>query len=205
MIVRLPSLILLCALLVGSTLLRAAPLTIRAPSGATLQVDRQLPEGPGPFPAVVLAPGQGYHMGLPAMEQSSAALVRRGIAVFRFNWGYFTSLPRGSPSESLAVEIDDMRAVLAHVRADASIDATRVVLAGKSLGSIVAWRLFRSETNVAGVVLMTPICATPKAGQDGRDEYYAGFRAEGRPVALVLGDEDPLCPVTELHKWALTA
>ncbi|MCV2350445.1 alpha/beta hydrolase family protein [Paucibacter sp. Y2R2-4] len=82
------------------TLLTCAALLLFAASGALAQatvVQRtdgtqisalmDLPAGAAKVPALVLAPGQGYHMSLPAMEATARALSERGVAVFRFNCG----------------------------------------------------------------------------------------------------------------------
>jgi hypothetical protein len=65
--------------------------TIFSADGTRLTAVIDLPAGDAKVPAVVLAPGQGYHMALPAMEATARALTEQGVAVFRFNWAYFTA------------------------------------------------------------------------------------------------------------------
>ena len=73
-----------------------------------------MPPGPGPFPALVLAPGQRYHMRLPIAEQLASQLVPRGIAVFRFDWS------------GPGMEADVLRTMLALVRNDPRVDAGNI-------------------------------------------------------------------------------
>jgi predicted alpha/beta-hydrolase family hydrolase len=124
--------------------LRAEALKLTTPRGAVLEVIAELPPGPGPFAAVVLAPGQGYHMNLPAIEQPAKRLLAQGVAVYRFNSAYFSRTSQsGSPSEDLSREIEDLATVIARVRSEPRIDQRKVSVGGKSLGSVVAWRLLR--------------------------------------------------------------
>jgi len=92
-----------------------------APGDLDLIAD--FPPGGGPFPAGVLAPGEGYHMRLPAMERTAEALVAQGHAVYRFNWAYWSREPKGKPAADLSSELDDIRRVLAAARSDRRVAA----------------------------------------------------------------------------------
>ena len=75
-------------------------LKVETPRGAVLDVISDIPEGKGPFPAVVLGSGANYPMALPALEQLARQLVERGVAVFRFNWAYYTKDPQAGRSST---------------------------------------------------------------------------------------------------------
>lgn len=165
-----------------------------------------LPTGGGPFPALVLAPGQGYHMGLPAMVSTAQALSAQGVAVFRFDWSYTSAVPRGQPSADLVRELQDLQAVLAMARSHPRVRADQVFAGGKSLGSIVAWRALAADPHLRGAVLLTPVCSRLRPGEStarslGR-ENYPGLAGERRPSLWISGDRDPLCAVQALYAFA---
>ena len=181
---------------------------IQRADGARLPAIVDLPEGTAQVPAVVLAPGQGYHMGLPALEATARALAAQGLAVFRFNWAYFSAQPPGQPSDDLSVELQDLQAVVKAARAHPRVDPQRISIAGKSLGSAVAWRAFTSDAQLQSALLLTPVCSrVPKGGttpQSEALENYPGLAAERRPSLWISGDADPLCDPTSLYAFATT-
>lgn len=183
----------------------AEEVTLRASAGVPLRVTIDMPPGDGQFPAVVLAPGQGYHKGLPAMEATARALVAQGIAVFRFDWGYFSAVPRGQPSADLGSELQDLQAVIAAARAHPRILAEQVIVGGKSLGSIVAWRALASDPQLRGALLLTPVCSRVPAGESVArslaKENYPGLAGERRPTLWISGDRDPLCSTQVLYAF----
>jgi predicted alpha/beta-hydrolase family hydrolase len=177
-------------------------------NGGKVSVMADFPDGPGPHPALVLAPGQGYHMRLPALEETAKALVRSGVAVFRFDWAYFTAVPRGRPSKDLENELQDIQAVIAGARDHSKVNPHRIAVGGKSLGSGVAWRAFAADPSLRSVVLLTPVCSRIPDGQSAArseaEENYPGFSRQARPVLLVSGDQDPLCATPILLQFAAT-
>lgn len=186
----------------------AQPITVPRGDGVSISAIVDLPAGAGKVPAVVLAPGQGYHMGLPVLESTARALNEQGIAVIRFNWGYFTAVPRGQPSADLSAELRDLQAVLAAARAHARIDAQRVSVGGKSLGSGVAWRAFVADRQLRSALLLTPVCSRIPKGENAprpeARENYPGLDAETRPSLWISGDADPLCAPALLYAFAAT-
>lgn len=144
-------------------------------------------------------------MTLPVMEQTARTLVAQGFAVYRFNWAYFTAIPKGVPSDQLALELQDMQAVIKLARTSPRIDPARVAVAGKSLGSLVAWQALAVDKSGAGALLITPVCSRIPKGQTEPKaeavENYAGFAVEARPVAFVVGNQDPLCATAILYAF----
>ncbi len=179
---------------------------ITTPNGAALSVVAEFPPGDGPFPAMVLAPGQSYHMGKPVMEESARALWERGVAVFRFDWSYFTAHPQGQPSDDLSAEMTEMQSVIAAAVGHPMVQADQVSVGGKSLGSLVAWRAFAADQGLRSAVLLTPLLSRLPEGstvpQSYADEHYPGLQAEHRPVLLVAGDQDPSCAPSIVYALA---
>lgn len=195
------------ALLVAQ-IARAQDLTVVNADGDRLSVIVDLPAGGGRVPAIVLAPGQGYHMALPALEQTARSLAAHGVAVFRFNWAYFTAQPVGRPSADLSREVGDLQAVVAAARAHPRVAAENLSVGGKSLGSIVAWRVLAADPGLRSGLFLTPICSrVPKGESVPRSEAsvnYPGFAAERRPTLWIAGDQDPLCAPGMLYAFAST-
>ena len=148
--------------LLSTTLLansaQAEDITVSNADGVRLSARVDFPPGDGPFPAIVLAPGQGYHMNLPALEATTRRLTEQGIAVFRFNWAYFTAEPKGQPSDDLSREFRDLQAVLSAARKHPKVLAKNLSVGGKSLGSIVAWQALGADASLRSVLLLTPVC-----------------------------------------------
>ncbi|MDP2370012.1 alpha/beta family hydrolase [Rhodoferax sp.] len=190
--------------------LAADALTAITPRDAAVPVIADFPAGPGPFAAIVLAPGQGYHMALPALEQTALRLVAQGIAVYRFNWAYFSGPTKGgAPSDDLSKELEDLRTVLALARAEPRVNPTQLSVGGKSLGSIVAWRAFAADASLRSGLFLTPVCSHVPKGQsipvDVADENYPHITQERRPMAFIAGDRDPLCAPAVLYRLAAKA
>jgi predicted alpha/beta-hydrolase family hydrolase len=193
--------------LTGSNV-RAESTFVPSPDGGRLPVLIDLPRGDGKFPAIVLAPGQGYHMTLPAMAATARALTEQGVAVFRFNWAYFSTEPKGQPSPDLSRELQDLQAVLNAARAHPRVSAQQLSVGGKSLGSVVAWRAMVSDKQIRSGLFLTPICSRLSKGESvpksEARENYPGFEADQRPTLWVSGDQDPLCSPTVLYGFAAT-
>ena len=177
---------------------------MQAPSPSTVLID--MPSGPGPHPVLVLAPGVSYHLRMPLMARVAATLCEHGIAVYRFNWRYLDAEPKGQPSDDLSVELAELQAVIALARSDARIRSDRIVVAGKSMGSVVASRAFEADASLAGAVLLTPLVSRVEPGRTDSTStaelHYGSLQAEQRPTLLVCGDRDPYCDTRQLHRFA---
>ena len=124
-----------------------------------LQGTLTLPEGAGPFPAVVLIAGSGgvdrdeLVFGFPVFKVLADTLTRRGIAVLRYDKrgvGRSTGSLSGATTEDLA---RDAGAALRALREHEGIDLERVGLIGHSEGSAVAMVLAaRDAEGVAFVI-----------------------------------------------------
>jgi dienelactone hydrolase len=160
------------------------------------------PPGKGPFPAVVLGSGSGYHQRLPLLAETAKALLRSGVAVYRFDWAYFVRDPaQGKQSASRADEIEDMQAVITAARSAPWVDQRRLYVGGKSLGSIIAWRVLRADPSLAGALLLTPVCNKPTDASFSIEKNYPDLLAEQRPVQWILGDRDPACEPRTLYRF----
>lgn len=186
----------------------AESLQLATPRGARIEVLAEFPAGAtGPVAAVVIAPGANYPMRRPLMEATASELLARGVAVWRFDWAYTSRQPAGRPSPRLADELEDLRSVVEKARSDSRVAADRLFVAGKSLGSGVAWQVLASDPGIRGGVLLTPVCSERNGAAvvSIADENYPGVARERRPLLLVAGDSDPLCEPAALYRLAAAA
>ena len=175
-----------------------AGVRVVTPRGAAIEVLVDRPAGSGPVPAIVLGSGKGYHMRLPIFEQLTRKLVQQGFAVYRFDWAYFVADPKqGKSSEDRRAEIEDMQTVLALARSHPRTRQDAVFVGGKSLGSIISWRVLRSDPSLVGALLLTPVCHDKQPPE----ETYPDLVAEQRPTQWILGDQDPACGVRSLYRF----
>jgi carboxypeptidase Q len=100
--------------------------------GVSLTLDAYVPEGPGPFPAVIIVHGGGFERGdkqtfVPPLFQP---LARAGFAWFSINY-------RLAPKHPFPAAADDVESAVRWVRAhagDYKVDTTRIALMGESAG-----------------------------------------------------------------------
>lgn len=173
--------------------------SLTTPRGASIPVAISAPtkaagtfqNAEGKHPAVLIAPGQGYHMGLPLIAGFAEEAANAGLVAYRFNWAYTAA--KGRPAPDLATEIEDMETVLKAVLADPRVDPARVFIAGKSLGTLVSYRVFQSHPKLKALFLLTPVA------RGGVEQNYPKLAETTRPILLTLGNRDPLCPLPTLY------
>jgi predicted alpha/beta-hydrolase family hydrolase len=172
-----------------------ADVDIPTPRGVALKATVHRP-ATGNGAAVVLAPGQGYHRGLQLMTKGAQALADAGFVAVRFDWAYFTA--KGEPSADLATELADLDAAVAFAKKQEGV--TRVLVAGKSLGSAVTvkWGAAHKDA-AAGFALLTPPLSDPD-DPTGMDARMTGFEKLGDSTLLVVGDNDSLCDLAVLYR-----
>lgn len=180
-------------------------LSLTTPRGAPITVLPEKPAGSGPFPAVILGSGSGYPMQGPILAKVSDSLVKAGFAVFRFNWAYYVKDPvNGKQSKDRQAEIEDFNTVLGYARQQPWVDKTRLIVGGKSLGSIIAWRVLRTTPDLEAALLLTPVCSAGKPAIAPADNY-PDVGTETRPTAWILGDTDSACAPAVLYGFLAKA
>lgn len=156
-----------------------------------------LPEGPGPFPLIIMIHGGCWLASLPGLELqdlTSADLRARGMAVWNLEYARIGHDDGGWPGTFL-----DVGAGVDHVRAlaaDYPLDLDRVVIAGHSAGGHLAlWAAARHRITdgplaaeaplpVAGVVSLAGIPDLEAFSADG-----PGRCGEPDTVASLIGPE----------------
>lgn len=142
------------------------------------------PPNQGRLPVVIIASGRSGGMGTNLIKGFADKAVRDGIIAVRFDYEYYAA--KKEPSKGLVDESDQMDAVLNQTLKDPRVDPKRVVIAGKSLGTVVAHRAFTANASFLGEVLLTPIITSVEDGQ----RLYPNLPLAGRPTALIIGNTD---------------
>ncbi len=184
----------------------AAPLfaqTLAIPLGKdgknVIQADLLLPAGEGKAPALLIVPGEGYHRNLAITAGLAESASASGWVTLRMDWRYYTASPaNGTPSRDYQNEQAEMEAAVAFLKGHPRVDASRISVAGKSFGSIVAGRVFVNDPALRALVLLTPVCR----GASDAPKNYQGLIADKRPIVVVVGAADSACPLPNLYYWA---
>ncbi len=157
-------------------------------------------------PALVIGSGRGYHMDLPLIKGLAIEASKNGILAIRFNWAYFSR--KGKPSETGMDERQDLEAVLGYVRNLKNVDQSKILVAGKSMGTRMAYHSFISDPSLHSLYLLTPLCSY-RWDEQGNEitpyaigkEQYPELLNMTRPVHFTLGANDPLCDVHMLYDF----
>jgi len=154
-----------------------------------------LPEGAGPFPAVVVChphPQYGGEMSNNVVMAVCQALSEQGLAAFRFNFrGAGGS--QGSFDDGIG-EQEDVKAALSFVAQDNKVDSSRLGLAGYSFGAGVALAVAPAEEQVKALALISPPLDSPG---------WETLSKDSRPKLIVGGSEDDFFPVVQLARLVL--
>ena len=124
-----------------------------------------LPEGQGPFPAVVLVHGSGSSnmdekVGkLTPFKDIAQGLAQRGVACIRYDkrsyaHGLKMVLDKKHPITVREETIDDALLAARFLRSDRRIDPERVFLAGHSMGAMLAPRIECQGGDFRGLILL---------------------------------------------------
>lgn len=140
-----------------------------AAAGITLAATLTVPEGKGPFPAVLLIAGSGPHdrdemlLGHRPFLVLADFLARHGIVVLRADKrgvAKSTGNYATATTEDFAADVD---AGVAFLKTRAEVDAHRIGLIGHSEGAVVAPMVAVKDADVAFVVMMA---GTGVTGED---------------------------------------
>ncbi len=144
--------------------------------GETLKMDAWIPDGPGPFPCVILVHGGGWKSGDKQFNFSELwePLSKAGFAWFTVNY-------RLAPSHVYPAAIDDVSQAIRFVQTHAAeyrVDAKRIALAGESSGGHIAALVgarYGRELGLAAVVPFYPATDFSKLAE-GPEKSDKGLR-----------------------------
>ncbi len=128
--------------------------------GAKLAGTLTLPQGAGPFPAVVLISGSGPNDRDETIKDHKPfaviadALTRRGIAVLRYDKRGVAASTGAYPAATSADFASDAAAAVAFLRARPDIAGGRIGLIGHSEGGLIAPMVAAKDPKISFVVLL---------------------------------------------------
>jgi alpha-L-fucosidase 2 len=111
--------------------------------GVSLRMDAHIPDGPGPFPAVIIVHGGGWVRGDRARDVAPLfePLDKAGIAWFSISYRLVDDVKGVGSLLLMGKAVKDVQQAVAHVKAhdvDYRIDAERLALLGESAGAQLA-------------------------------------------------------------------
>ena len=156
-----------------------------------------LPNGKGPFPAVVLVHGAGPNdrdesvFSNKMFRDLAEGLASRGIAVLRYDkrTNVFAADMAGKPITLNEETIEDALRAVAVARLQKEINPRRVFVVGHSLGGYVSPRIAARDGKLAGLILMD---ANARPIEDlvlEQNEYVAGLSGGPNPAQQRQLDE----------------
>jgi alpha-L-fucosidase 2 len=152
-----------------SLLLLAAGTAVAAPAlqtdieygqagGESLRLDAGVPEGPGPFPAVILVHGGAWNAGDKSGGPSKGYMAPMQEPLTRGGFAWFSINYRLAPKHRYPADVEDVETAIRWVKAHAAeyrVDPRRIALSGESAGAhLIAMAVVRATeaTRVAAVV-----------------------------------------------------
>lgn len=185
----------------------ATELSLRTPRGTDVHVILHRTTTNQHRSTLVLAPGQSCNYKNNLFEAIGAEGEKSDVAVIRFEWSYCNN-PKAQervPSDDLSNEIEDFQTVLTFAKNFNFGDQTKIIIGGKSLGSLVSYQVFAKETSLRSLLLLTPVCTYKPDPQSApascAEENYPNIGTETRPILFALGNQDPLCALPMLFDY----
>jgi pimeloyl-ACP methyl ester carboxylesterase len=127
----------------------------------TLAGTLTLPQGAGPFPAVVLISGSGAQnrdeeiFGFKIFRVIADALTRKGIAVLRYDDRGVGGSSAGAESDTSETFAGDVSAAVQYLKGRSEINPKQIGLLGHSEGGIIAPMVAVKSPDVAFIILMS--------------------------------------------------
>lgn len=175
-------------------------------AGERLKLDVYVPEGTGPFPAVILVHGGGWTSGDKSGGPKKALIAPMETPLERAGFAWISINYRLAPKHRYPACIDDVETAIRWVKSHAGqyrFDPERIALAGESAGGhLVALAAVRANesTRLAAVVPfygVFDLAARVKSSEPLPANYVALFGRDSmdEPMRALLRDASPLTHV----------
>lgn len=150
-------------------------------SGKTMVGDIATPDGPGPYPAVLVLPGFRGNRHERHIEAVAGALTWGGLLSLRVDLTNNLGDSEGSFADlTVSGEIADAQDALRYLRQRPDVDAARVGVTGHSLGGMVAALVAARDPAVASLVTLSAVFDMPSKLQRLLGaQQLSGWRAAG--------------------------
>jgi hypothetical protein len=150
-----------------------------------------IPNGAGPFPAIVLVAGSGPEdqdetiLVNKPFKDIAWGLASRNIAVLRYNkrtLQYASQLQAQDAGLTVNQEtVDDARAAVALLSKRPEIDPRRIFVLGHSLGGMLAPRIAQGDAQVAGLVILAGVTRPLAQALVDQVKYIVGLQGKITP------------------------
>ena len=125
-----------------------------------------LPDGDGPFPILLYVSGSGpidRNENIPGLPLNNSKIIahhlaQQYIASLRYDKRGVGDSGGDFYSASHSDLVDDAVACTQFLQQQTSIEAAKIFVAGHSEGSIIAAQVATREQNIAGIILLSPLC-----------------------------------------------
>lgn len=172
-----------------------------------LQGTLTLPNGNGPFPALVLVHGSGPSDrdetvgGTKVFKDLAEGLASRGVAVLRYDKRTYVYAPKIKGLKDFTINeetVDDAVRAAAFLKKQPEVNPQKIYLLGHSMGGYVAPRIEADEEKFAGLIIMAGNARPMEDLMIEQAEYLkmpssdvAAIKAQAKRIkALELGDAD---------------
>ena len=157
--------VLVCLLTAACAPFSNERVSVEVNDEVTLAGTLSIPDGDGPFPAVILISGSGWQTrdsdlwGFKVYRKTAHHLASHGIAVLRCDdrgVGESTGNPSGNANTTLDFA-DDVLAQVAYLKSRGEVDAGRIGLLGQSEGAIVASMVDARSDDIEFTILVASL------------------------------------------------
>jgi alpha/beta superfamily hydrolase len=152
-----------------------------------------IPEGTGPFPAVIVChphPLYGGSMDNNVVNSLSETLTQASLASFKFN---FRGVGRSQGEFSQGIgEQEDVEAAITFINTAKQVDSQRIGLAGYSAGAAFAFPVGFDDDRIRALAAVSP----PLSMFD-----FDLLKRCPKPKLLILGNRDELIPVNQFLEF----
>lgn len=152
-----------------------------------------LPNGKGPFPAVVLVAGSGPNDQDETIEANKPfkdlawGLATHGIAALRYNkrtLQYGKQIAASEAGFTVNQEtVDDARSAVSVLIANPAIDPNRIFVCGHSLAGMMAPRIAQGDSQIAGLIILAGPTRPMEQVAVDQVRYLAGLAGPTTPEA----------------------
>lgn len=179
--------------------------SLKTPRQSQMEILWQAPKSAS-APVIVVAPGQSCNARRPLFEALAHAAHSQGVGLLRLEWSYCNlEKDQRKPSPELTSEKADVETALNWLKQTGVKNP--ILLAGKSLGSLVSYGVFQSHPELKGLALLTPVCSYNEdekgqllnPPQNMLAKHYPGLAQMMRPLLVSLGNDDSLCHLPYLY------
>jgi acetyl esterase/lipase len=130
--------------------------------GESLKLDAYVPDGPGPFPAVILVHGGGWNSGDKSGGPQKGYMAPLHEPLEKGGYAWFSINYRLAPKHLYPANIEDVETAIRWVKANAAkyhLDLQRIALSGESAGGHLVQLAAVRATDATRVAALVPIYA----------------------------------------------